>query len=515
MLKKTNRFYLIILLFSALLRANGGDTHSSNITDTSVIASIGNYEITVKEFRESYEFGPSFVKKFKDPKMAHLKFMINEKLIALDGYTSNIDTNVSLSRMLKEIEDDIAVTEWYRQKMMQLAAVDSALIKKGIEQSSVGLIFRYIFSDNEFDIKDIKHLLDSGYSFDSLYSLLKQNLKFSVDEVPTNFFTLFEDNPTVAGELALLKPGTYSNIINAENGFYLVQLDQAKKDFIITPTEYLTMWRKVEKYYSRKIIDSITTSYIKGVMEECPPTISGKALKIIFELFSKVNYAHNTNEEVLKKHFNPEIIPDYDSDSEILVSSKCDRYTVKDFAEWYSYRNYKIDFSNPSASTLKFVKAILFKMVRDKRLIGIARKQGFADDPAVQLEVQEWRDKLAYWKQKSAAVKHPTFTDEDVQRFYTENKIKYADLKRTPVTYEQVKDKVKNELMLYEYNKQLHNYLNSLEERYTIKINEKLLNSLYLSDENLSKKADLFILKKGGTLPRQAFPTIDSEWRYY
>ncbi|MGE5860733.1 MAG: hypothetical protein ACM34J_09280, partial [Ignavibacteria bacterium] len=82
-------------------------------------------------------------------------------------------------------------------------------------------------------------------------------------------------------------------------------------------------------------------------------------------------------------------------------------------------------------------------------------------------------------------------------------------------TYEIIKDKVKNDLMQYEYNKQLHNYLNSLEEKYPIKINEKLLNSIQLSDENLSKKADLFILKKGGTLPRQAFPTIDNEWRYY
>ena len=146
-------------------------------------------------------------------------------------------------------------------------------------------------------------------------------------------------------------------------------------------------------------------------------------------------------------------------------------------------------------------------MVRDKRLIGIARSQGYADDPNVQLEVQEWRDKLAYWKQKSIAVKHPAINDDDVQRFYTENKIKYeVNLKDTPITYEQIKDKVKNELMQYEYNKQLHNYLNLLEEKYPIKINEKLLDSVHLSDENLSKKADLFILKKGGTLPETGIP---------
>ncbi|MGE5805966.1 MAG: hypothetical protein ACM34M_09265 [Ignavibacteria bacterium] len=518
MLKNTNRFYFIILFFTALTYANGRDPHSPNTADTSVIASIGNCEITAKEFRESYEFGPSFVKKFKDPKMAHLQYMINEKLIALEGYTNGIDNTNSVKRILKEIEDDIIVTEWYRQKIVPVISVDSSLIKRGIDQSSVGLTFRYIFTDNEFDIKDIKILLDNGHSFDSLYSLLNQDFKFYLDEVPTNFFTLFEDNPKVADELAHLKPGAYSDIINTKDGFYLVQLDQAKKDFIITPAEYLTMWRKVEKYYSKKMLDSITTSYIKEVMEECPPTISGEALKKIFELLSKVNYTHftDTKEEIEKVHFNPELNLDESFDSEILVNSKCDKFTIKDFVEWYSYRDFKIDFSNPTASTLKFVKDVLFKMVRDKRLIGIARSQGYADDPDVQIEVQEWRDKLAYWKQKSIAIKHPAFTDYDVQRFYTENKIKYeVNLKDTPITYEIIKDKVKNDLMQYEYNKQLHNYLNSLEEKYPIKINEKLLNSIQLSDENLSKKADLFILKKGGTLPRQAFPTIDNEWRYY
>ncbi|HSR16753.1 MAG TPA: hypothetical protein VLM39_01580, partial [Ignavibacteriaceae bacterium] len=179
MLKNTNRFYFIILFFSALTYANGRDSHSPNTADTSVIASIGNCEITAKEFRESYEFGPSFVKKFKDPKMAHLQYMINEKLIALEGYTNGIDNTNSVKRILKEIEDDIIVTEWYRQKIVPIISVDSSLIKRGIDQTSVGLTFRYIFTDNEFDIKDIKTLLDNGHSFDSLYSLLKQDFKFS------------------------------------------------------------------------------------------------------------------------------------------------------------------------------------------------------------------------------------------------------------------------------------------------------------------------------------------------
>ena len=508
---------LTMLLHNAVSFTFGRDNHHlPGISDTSVIATVGSLNITVKEFLDSYEFGPSFVKKSANPKMTHLQYMINEKLIALDGYANGIINDRSVLRMLKEVEDDIIVTEWYRHYIAPLAVVDSSLIKRGIQQSSVKLTFRYIFSSNEFDLQDVKTLLDNDHSFDSLYSLLKQDSKFFVDEVTTNFFSLFEDNPKVAEKLAILKLGACPGIIKSKDGFYLIHFDNSKKDLITTPIKYQTMWTKIEKHFSKKILDSLTTFYIRGVMEDCPPTISGKALKGLFNFLSKTNIQtqfSDKSDTITDIHFNSEIISDKQFGNQILVGSKCDNFTINDFLEWYHYRNFKIDFANPTASTLNYVKEVLFKMVRDKRLIKTACNAGYASDANVQFEIRQWRDKLAYWKQKSKSIESPAVTEEEIQKIYSENRIKYA--KDSAITYEQKNEEVKNDLMLHKYNAQLHYYLNTLSNRYPIKINQKLLNSIHVSDENLSKKIDLFILKKGGTLQRQAFPTIDNEWRYY
>ena len=116
----------------------GGEDHlSQTISDTSVIAAVGPLNISVKEFKDSYEFGPSFVKKSSNPKMTHLQFMINEKLIALDGFANGVNSDSSFNKILKEVEDDIVVTEWYKQNILPLAVVDTSQIKKGIEQASV------------------------------------------------------------------------------------------------------------------------------------------------------------------------------------------------------------------------------------------------------------------------------------------------------------------------------------------------------------------------------------------
>ena len=56
-----------------------------------IVASVGPINITTDEFYYSYEFGPAFVKREKDSKERYLKYMINEKLLALDGYSRGID----------------------------------------------------------------------------------------------------------------------------------------------------------------------------------------------------------------------------------------------------------------------------------------------------------------------------------------------------------------------------------------------------------------------------------------
>ena len=276
------------------------------------------------------------------------------------------------------------------------------------------------------------------------------------------------------------------------------------------------MWIKAEEYYTKKILDSLTIMYIKNVMEDCPPTVSGKALKNLFALISKSDLrAQLKNMIELSNNFNPnpDVKLDENYGGEILVNSKCDKFSIKDFIEWYSYRNMKIDFTNTSSSNINLVKDILFKMVRDKRLIKIARQAGYASDPNVQFEMSEWKNKLAYWKQKSISIETPLVNEEEAKKIYAENRTRYdAD---ASLTYEQKIEKVKNDLMLHKQNILLHNYLDKLNSKYPVKINTELLSSVHLSDENLSKKIDLFILKKGGTLPRQAFPTIDHEWINY
>ncbi len=134
---------------------------------------------------------------------------------------TDIDSLGSIKRMLKEIEDDLTVTEWCRQVLAPQVRVDSARVNRGIDEKAIRLAFRSIHSDNYDRISELKKLLKRGATFDSLYSSLEGDPAFALHKVADNFSTVREHNVRVADTLARLRPGTCSGIIQAAPGFYL------------------------------------------------------------------------------------------------------------------------------------------------------------------------------------------------------------------------------------------------------------------------------------------------------
>ncbi len=63
-------------------------------------------------------------------------------------------------------------------------------------------------------------------------------------------------------------------------------------------------------------------------------------------------------------------------------------------------------------------------------------------------------------------------------------------------------------------DKIMRNVLN-LKQTYEIEIFDDVLKNLNVEDEQNPKAIDMFIVKKGGLLPRQPYPTIDWEWQQW
>ena len=70
------RLFLIAVVCFGILEAKN---------DSLIVATVGSYQISSDDLLTSFEFGPAFVKRSRDPLREHLKYMIYERLFALEG----------------------------------------------------------------------------------------------------------------------------------------------------------------------------------------------------------------------------------------------------------------------------------------------------------------------------------------------------------------------------------------------------------------------------------------------
>ena len=103
-----------------------------------IVAEIDSIEITAEEFYFGYEYGPAFIKRKPESKERYLNFLINEKLLALEGYSRKIDTTEQAEEMLVEFKSDLATEELFKLEVLSKVKlsdgeIDTAINKKNIE----------------------------------------------------------------------------------------------------------------------------------------------------------------------------------------------------------------------------------------------------------------------------------------------------------------------------------------------------------------------------------------------
>jgi len=126
-----------------------------------IVASIGPTNITAEEFHYSYEFGPAFIKRKIDSKIRHLNYMINEKLLALDGYSRNINRNDEVASIIKDFENDLATEEMFKEDILKNVEISEEEIDTVVTQKQLELDIRWLYAQN----KEGKGIIKLYYCF--------------------------------------------------------------------------------------------------------------------------------------------------------------------------------------------------------------------------------------------------------------------------------------------------------------------------------------------------------------
>jgi hypothetical protein len=476
---------------------------NKNIED-SVVAVVGAKSITAREFAAGYEFGPAFPKREKNSKKIYLNYMINEKLLALEGGTNKFDTTQIYKDLYSDIYADLATEELYKQEILPKISISENEIADALKKKNTEIYLRWIFCKEKDEALAVQKKIIGGYSFDTLFNAQLQADSLFRDErtFKTNKFKLWQKNPALASIADTLRVGSISRPINAGDGWYIVRTDSIVKVITLSEGEYDNGRVEVSRAITIKKMDEYSDKYVDSLLRNAEPVIDGKAFQIIRTYVGKFELPKETFDEWnLQKLYDKAYSERAGNkktaaSSFVLVRLNDTILTVGDFIHWYNQRVDYLKFPKTDKKAFSAsIEGLIWRMVRDNVLTSVAARKGMMDLPVVKSQAEWWKDKILY-----------ALVRDDMGNTLT---LKISDQKQSLL-----KPKT-NEDMSSEINKMLLRKLNALKSKYKIKINDAILNKIVVQDENNPKAIDMYIVKKGGIYPHPAFPSIDKYWQMW
>ncbi len=476
-----------------------GNVNSKNKNE--IVAQVGALKITAEEFIYSYEFGPAFPKREKNSKLVHLNYMINEKLLALDGYEKDIMKKEAAEEIYKDIESDLTTEEMFSKEIEPKIKISDTEIGKVIEKKQNEYQIRWLYTRDSPQLENYVKKLKNDVPFDSLFNAqLNDSVLIDDRQLTSSLYNIYVKNPQFAQIVDTLKAGKISSPIHTDDGWYIIKIDNIWKNEITTESEFNKLKSEAIEAITKSKMDGLSDQYVKVLFEDENPIIKRDVFNVLRSYLGKFI-------------LTPEIYSEWKLDDKLeialtnlglkrgakytgltLVECKNRKISLDEFIIWYRNREQYVKFiKNDLTGFSKSLEDLVWLMVRDKLLITKAYQKGYNKSGWVIKQSGWWKDKISYSAYRDELANSITLNSEE-QSLLKEKK------------------KSQSEIMSEELSKKILHKVLELKQKYKIVINEALLDKIKVTDENDRKAIEMYIAKRGNLIPRAAFPSIDNDW---
>lgn len=461
-----------------------------------ILAEAGNKKITVKEFLYGYEFGPAFPKKVKNSKEVYLNYLINEKLLAGEGYTNKIDTTSVVKDRLYCLESDLSTEELFKDQVLKQIKIPAEDINEAIRKKLISVELKWLFAPTKDSLQYFSNKLADGVKFDSLFSnQLKDSVFADQREWNTDLFEMEQKSSMIANLIKNQKANSISSPLKGPDGWYVFKLVNIWNEVLPNESELIKLREDSQRALTKTRMDSLSDQYVNKILINLNPEIDGKTFYLLrLYLARHVVSPEKFNEWNLETKLNSAVKSldslNQDFYSLVLVNMKEGNYTINDFIFWLKNREQLVKFNDTDFNGFSSnVESLVWRMVRDNSLTKIAFDKGYQNKPEIKQELSWWKDKIVYEIVRNNLI-NTSVVDNSKESFKFEPK---------PLSDEA--------------NKKLLHKVLALKQKNKITINRELLNEIKVEDENDPRTVEIYAVKKGGIFPHPAFPSIDLLWQ--
>ncbi len=468
------------------------------------VATVGAIKIYPNEFMNGFDYGPAFIRKMKNPRLSYLKYMINEKLLALYGLNIKSDTLAEVKETYNAFSHDLATEEMFKNEILPKVKVNDTEIDTVINQKILHLKIKWLFYQTQKPKIIILEKLNDKYYFDSVFSAqLKNGVNKDERELNITRYQLGLRNSEVAKIIIdTLTIGKISEPFYKEQGWYIFKLEKAWKDIIVNEGEYSRLKSEAITAVKKNKMDALSDIYVKKIMVNYSPSIKRIPLNITVAfiadfMLSKKKYKDwNVSSFLSKAVQKSGIKTPLQANQLSLIQYNNGNISIRQFLIWFRTRIEYIKLNKSNFDSFyASIEQMVWRMTRDRFLTIEAEKKGYDKNPDVTEQEKWWREKILYSAARNSLSKAVILK-------FNEKNLTGND---TSLTARQE--------INFQLGVKIFRTLQKMKAKYHVTINHNLLNSLKLFDEKDKRAVDFYTVKKGGLIPRNPYPTIDHEWK--
>ena len=481
-----------------------------------ILARIGNEVITVDEFSRNYETGFGNLKTGEDRKGTYLNYMINERLLALEGYRLGLDKSERVKTRERRLLNELLIETLLNKEVRSKVKVTPDEIRQEINKAKVSFKFRYWTEDNLQKAEEVvRDMRQRGYAA-VVDDLLNRNPEKHINprKFETRYLTYMEISSELLDAIKDLPVGEISDPVLLHGKYYIFQVLDIRRS-AVTENEYKSKASSFEQIIFYRKYQQAIARYVSNLMEPRQVVTRGDAFGLLAKALQEWQEAGEEEGDdflraVLKSDSHRPAMKNLkDHLDQVIVAYADGSISLKDFLKEFNplrLNDKEYDGLNFNARLARVIKLA----IRDHFLAEEAKKMGLQEDTAVRKTLARWRNKWVFEETRDYLTRKVNLSEEEVKRYFETHRMHYKLSKNANPQLAGFLKKARRDALRDKERQILIEKIEELKKEYPVEINRTILDTLRVIDFRKSRWATFQVFQMGTNRP--ASPVVDPAW---
>lgn len=364
-----------------------------------VVAVVNGEPIYSRDFVINYELGFPHLRRGEDPRAVYLQRVIDEKLLAVEGYRRGLQNDPAVQRRLEDLREELLVERVFERYVNENVAVSEEEILEAMQKDQVSFKVRYIPAPSLERARALRErALQTGFDRAMADFIASQpDVPVQREDLESPYVTWRDIHPALMAAIEDVPVGGVSQPVRYNGSYLLVQVVDVRRE-PVSPANHVEERSRYEQAVFQQKARARAREFIGSMMKPLDVRIKPRPFVTLRNHLWRWHQDDPPKGNLLRA-LEGNDKPHGDSLRSILdnvlITSKEGEWTVRRFLREFPIERYPLRHNTTQDFESDMYDAIGLTL-RDQSFTRRAEKEGLDRAPEYVHELGLWSDKWVF-----------------------------------------------------------------------------------------------------------------------